>query len=169
MCGCEAGERQWPIRWRPSRGGGQGLFAGGLPLLRKPPGKLPRLLRIPWRLHGARVRAGRPHFRSAPGRADRVGTARSDQQGCSGTGCLSGRRGESCLRCATCMRATATAKPFHYEVKLVDVYGQAVGLGIEGEICARGPALFLGYARARVSQPRAHQVGRCGEKRQGAA
>lgn len=33
-----------------------------------------------------------------------------------------------------------------YEVKLVDVNGQAVGPEVEGEICARGPGLFVGYA-----------------------
>jgi acyl-CoA synthetase (AMP-forming)/AMP-acid ligase II len=36
--------------------------------------------------------------------------------------------------------------PVDYEVKLVDVAGVEVPAGVEGEICARGPALFLGYA-----------------------
>jgi acyl-CoA synthetase (AMP-forming)/AMP-acid ligase II len=35
-----------------------------------------------------------------------------------------------------------------YEVRIVDAAGQALPDGAEGEICARGPALFLGYARA---------------------
>lgn len=33
-----------------------------------------------------------------------------------------------------------------YEVRVVDLDGRPLGLGQEGEICARGPALFLGYA-----------------------
>lgn len=33
-----------------------------------------------------------------------------------------------------------------YEVRVVDLEGRALGIGQEGEICARGPSLFLGYA-----------------------
>ena len=33
-----------------------------------------------------------------------------------------------------------------YEVRVVDLEGRTLGTGQEGEICARGPALFLGYA-----------------------
>ena len=33
-----------------------------------------------------------------------------------------------------------------YEVRVVDLEGRTLGLGQEGEICARGPSLFLGYA-----------------------
>ena len=33
-----------------------------------------------------------------------------------------------------------------YEVRVVDLDGTALGVGQEGEICARGPSLFLGYA-----------------------
>jgi acyl-CoA synthetase (AMP-forming)/AMP-acid ligase II len=33
-----------------------------------------------------------------------------------------------------------------YEVRVVDLEGRILGIGQEGEICARGPALFLGYA-----------------------
>jgi acyl-CoA synthetase (AMP-forming)/AMP-acid ligase II len=33
-----------------------------------------------------------------------------------------------------------------YEVRVVDLDGRSLGLGQEGEICARGPSLFLGYA-----------------------
>ncbi len=33
-----------------------------------------------------------------------------------------------------------------YEVKLVDVTGEEVAAHVEGEICARGPGLFVGYA-----------------------
>ena len=33
-----------------------------------------------------------------------------------------------------------------YEVRVVDPGGRTLGVGREGEICARGPALFLGYA-----------------------
>ena len=33
-----------------------------------------------------------------------------------------------------------------YEVRVVDLEGRALGVGQEGEICARGPSLFLGYA-----------------------
>lgn len=33
-----------------------------------------------------------------------------------------------------------------YEVRVVDLEGHTLGIGQEGEVCARGPALFLGYA-----------------------
>ena len=33
-----------------------------------------------------------------------------------------------------------------YEVRVVDLEGRALGIDQEGEICARGPSLFLGYA-----------------------
>ena len=33
-----------------------------------------------------------------------------------------------------------------YEVRVVDLDGKTLGAGQEGEICARGPSLFLGYA-----------------------
>lgn len=35
-----------------------------------------------------------------------------------------------------------------YEAVLLDVLGEPVPAGVEGEICARGPGLFLGYANA---------------------
>ncbi|WP_237394526.1 class I adenylate-forming enzyme family protein [Mycobacterium paraintracellulare] len=44
-------------------------------------------------------------------------------------------------------RATTAGQPFpHVEIKIIDtVTSQTVPLGVEGEICARGPQLMLGY------------------------
>lgn len=44
------------------------------------------------------------------------------------------------------LAAETDGEVIDYEVKVVDVDGQPVGAGVEGEICARGPGLFLGYA-----------------------
>ena len=44
------------------------------------------------------------------------------------------------------LAAETDGEVIDYEVKLVDLNGNAVGPGVEAEICARGPGLFLGYA-----------------------
>src|SRR6185369_2308765 len=44
------------------------------------------------------------------------------------------------------LAAETDGEVIDYEVKLIDASGQPVGAGVEGEICARGPGLFLGYA-----------------------
>ena len=44
------------------------------------------------------------------------------------------------------LAAETDGEVIDYEVKLVDLSGQPVGAGVEAEICARGPGLFLGYA-----------------------
>jgi acyl-CoA synthetase (AMP-forming)/AMP-acid ligase II len=47
------------------------------------------------------------------------------------------------------LAAETDGEVIDYEVKLVDANGTTVGPGAEGEICARGPGLFLGYADPR--------------------
>jgi acyl-CoA synthetase (AMP-forming)/AMP-acid ligase II len=44
------------------------------------------------------------------------------------------------------LAAETDGEVIDYEVKIEDVNGASVGPGVEGEICARGPGLFLGYA-----------------------
>jgi acyl-CoA synthetase (AMP-forming)/AMP-acid ligase II len=44
------------------------------------------------------------------------------------------------------LAAETDGEIFGYDVKLVDAEGAAVPNGTEGEICVRGPSLFLGYA-----------------------
>jgi acyl-CoA synthetase (AMP-forming)/AMP-acid ligase II len=44
------------------------------------------------------------------------------------------------------LAATTDGLPVDYDVRIVDDHGAAVVAGAEGEILARGPAMFLGYA-----------------------
>jgi non-ribosomal peptide synthetase component E (peptide arylation enzyme) len=44
------------------------------------------------------------------------------------------------------LAATTDGLPVDYDVRIVDDHGADVAAGAEGEILARGPAMFLGYA-----------------------
>ncbi|MFM7786429.1 MAG: class I adenylate-forming enzyme family protein, partial [Gammaproteobacteria bacterium] len=47
------------------------------------------------------------------------------------------------------LAATTDGQPWGYEVRIVDDEGRAVPPGTDGEITARGPGMFLGYADPR--------------------
>lgn len=49
----------------------------------------------------------------------------------------------------TAQAAETDGEPIDYEVKVADHLGNALPIGSEGEICARGPSLFLGYADSK--------------------
>ncbi|MGB3069900.1 MAG: AMP-binding protein [Ottowia sp.] len=44
------------------------------------------------------------------------------------------------------LAASTDGEVIDYEVRVIDTEGQPVPAGTEGEICARGPSLFVGYA-----------------------
>lgn len=44
------------------------------------------------------------------------------------------------------LAASTDGQIWGYEVKILDDSGQEVGVGVDGEIAARGPGMFLGYA-----------------------
>ena len=44
------------------------------------------------------------------------------------------------------LAAQTDGEVIDYEVRVVDHAGQPLPVGVEGELCARGPSLFVGYA-----------------------
>jgi acyl-CoA synthetase (AMP-forming)/AMP-acid ligase II len=47
------------------------------------------------------------------------------------------------------LAATTDGQPWNYEVRILDNDGREVAPGTDGEIAARGPGMFLGYAEAQ--------------------